>query len=145
MRAVRADCRAGSANMRFMRFAASGPGLWVNCVFERVGEMSGMLQRCDFDEHPGLFPENDASPDMDPSTFPAQADRGGRQGPLEAFLDSQTPLTRAAHDAAQGPGGRGDHMERLASKVYWDQLGNRRRWSCVPAGRVAFSAALQQH
>jgi len=122
-------------------------GRWGELQLRRVVEMAGMLQRCDFEEQPGLFSENGRfRPDL-VVHLP-----GGKQivvdakVPLEAFLEAQSSTdeeTRVARLQGHARQVR-DHMDRLASKAYWDQLGNSPEMVVMfLPGESLFSAALQ--
>ena len=122
-------------------------GRWGELQLRRVVEMAGMLQRCDFDEQPGLFSENGRfRPDLIVHL------PGGKQivvdakAPLEQFLEAQS----ATDDASRAVRLQGharqvrDHMDRLAAKAYWDQLGNSPEMVVMfLPGESLFSAALQ--
>ena len=122
-------------------------GRWGELQLRRVVEMAGMLQRCDFDEQPGLFSENGRfRPDLIVHL------PGGKQivvdakVPLEQFLEAQS----ATDDASRAVRLQGharqvrDHMDRLAAKAYWDQLGNSPEMVVMfLPGESLFSAALQ--
>ena len=122
-------------------------GRWGELQLRRVVEMAGMLQRCDFDEQPGLFSENGRlRPDLIVHL------PGGKQivvdakVPLEQFLEAQTAIdepSRAARLQGHARQVR-DHMDRLAAKAYWDQLGNSPEMVVMfLPGESLFSAALQ--
>ncbi len=122
-------------------------GRWGELQLRRVVEMAGMLQRCDFEEQPGLFSENGRfRPDLIVHL------PGGKQivvdakVPLEAFLEAQSSTdeeTRVARLQGHARQVR-DHMDRLASKAYWDQLGNSPEMVVMfLPGESLFSAALQ--
>jgi DNA recombination protein RmuC len=122
-------------------------GRWGELQLRRVVEMAGMLQRCDFEEQPGLFSENGRlRPDLIVHL------PGGKQivvdakVPLEQFLEAQS----AADDESRAVRLQGharqvrDHMDRLAAKAYWDQLGNSPEMVVMfLPGESLFSAALQ--
>ena len=122
-------------------------GRWGELQLRRVVEMAGMLQRCDFEEQPGLFSENGRlRPDLIVHL------PGGKQividakVPLEQFLEAQA----AGDDEARAARLQGharqvrDHMDRLAAKAYWDQLGNSPEMVVMfLPGESLFSAALQ--
>jgi DNA recombination protein RmuC len=122
-------------------------GRWGELQLKRVVEMAGMLQRCDFDEQPGLFSENGRlRPDLIVHL------PGGKQivvdakVPLEQFLEAQTASDEAARTARLQGHARQvrDHMDRLAAKAYWDQLGNSPEMVVMfLPGESLFSAALQ--
>jgi DNA recombination protein RmuC len=122
-------------------------GRWGELQLRRVVEMAGMLERCDFEEQPGLFSDNGRlRPDLIVHL------PGGKQivvdakVPLEQFLEAQT----AADDASRVARLQGharqvrEHMDRLAGKAYWDQLGNSPEMVVMfLPGESLFSAALQ--
>ena len=123
-------------------------GRWGEMQLRRVVEISGMLQRCDFDEQLGI--ESDAGrqrPDL-VVYLP-----GGKQivvdakTPLEAFLAAQEcgdDDHRTAHLQGHARQVR-EHMDRLGSKAYWDQLPNSPEMVVMfLPGETLFSAALQQ-
>ena len=122
-------------------------GRWGELQLRRVVEMAGMLQRCDFDEQPGLFSENGRlRPDLIVHL------PGGKQivvdakVPLEQFLEAQSATDEGARVARLQGHARQvrDHMDRLAAKAYWDQLGNSPEMVVMfLPGESLFSAALQ--
>jgi DNA recombination protein RmuC len=122
-------------------------GRWGELQLRRVVEMAGMLQRCDFEEQPGLFSENGRlRPDLIVHL------PGGKQivvdakVPLEAFLEAQSSTDEESRlGRLQGHARQvRDHMDRLASKAYWDQLGNSPEMVVMfLPGESLFSAALQ--
>jgi DNA recombination protein RmuC len=122
-------------------------GRWGELQLRRVVEMAGMLQRCDFDEQPGLFTENGRfRPDLIVHL------PGGKQivvdakVPLEQFLEAQSAADEGARAARLQGHARQvrDHMDRLAAKAYWDQLGNSPEMVVMfLPGESLFSAALQ--
>jgi DNA recombination protein RmuC len=122
-------------------------GRWGEMQLRRVVEMAGMLQRCDFDEQPGLVGENGRlRPDLIVNL------PGGKQiivdakAPLDAFLDAQEAPdeeSRAAKLQAHARQVR-DHMDRLGSKAYWEQLGDSPELVVMfLPGETLFSGALQ--
>jgi DNA recombination protein RmuC len=122
-------------------------GRWGEMQLRRVVEMAGMLQRCDFDEQPGLLAEGiRLRPDLIVHL------PGGKQivvdakAPLEAFLDAQDcpdEESRTVKLVAHARQVR-DHMDRLGSKAYWDSLGDSPEMVVMfLPGETLFSAALQ--
>jgi DNA recombination protein RmuC len=123
-------------------------GRWGELQLRRVVEIAGMLQRCDFDEQPAVASDNGRlRPDMIVHL------PGGKQivvdakTPLDAFLDAQEcvederRVTRLQAHARQVR----DHMDRLGSKAYWEQLPNSPELVVMfLPGETLFSAALQQ-
>jgi DNA recombination protein RmuC len=122
-------------------------GRWGEMQLRRVVEVAGMQQRCDFDEQPALQGENGRlRPDL-VVHLP-----GGKQvvvdakAPLEAFLDAQESAdeeTRGLRLQAHARQVR-EHVDKLASKSYWDALGNSPELVVLfLPGETLFSAALQ--
>ena len=123
-------------------------GRWGEMQLRRVVEIAGMLQRCDFDEQPGLFSDNGRlRPDLVvhlPGTKRIVVDA---KAPLEAFLDAQETQDDEVRTAKLQAHARQvrDHMDKLGSKAYWDQLGNSPEMVVMfLPGETLFSAALQQ-
>ena len=122
-------------------------GRWGEIQLRRVVEISGMLQRCDFDEQPALAGDNGRlRPDLIVHL------PGGKQivvdakAPLEAFLDAQeaadeeTRTTRLQAHARQVR----DHVDKLGAKAYWEPLGDSPEMVVMfLPGETLFSAALQ--
>jgi DNA recombination protein RmuC len=143
-------CALGSATTALSRAlrTPSVRGRWGEMQLRRVVEIAGMLHRCDFEEQPGLQSEQGRfRPDLI-VRLP-----GGKQivvdakAPLEAFLDAQEAGAEDARDMKLRAHARQvrDHVDRLGSKAYWDQL------DAAPElvvmflpGESLFSAALQQ-
>jgi DNA recombination protein RmuC len=122
-------------------------GRWGEMQLRRVVEISGMLHRCDFDEQPGLQAETGRlRPDLIVHL------PGGKQivvdakAPLEAFLDAQEATDDDARTVRLQAHARQvrDHMDKLAAKGYWEQLGNSPELVVMfLPGETLFSAALQ--
>jgi DNA recombination protein RmuC len=123
-------------------------GRWGEMQLRRVVEIAGMIERCDFDEQPALFSDNGRlRPDLIvhlPGTKRIVVDA---KAPLEAFLDAQeTPDDEVRTVKLQAHARQvRDHMDKLGSKAYWDQLGNSPEMVVMfLPGETLFSAALQQ-
>jgi DNA recombination protein RmuC len=122
-------------------------GRWGEMQLRRVVEIAGMLHRCDFDEQPGLQADTGRlRPDLI-VYLP-----GGKQivvdakAPLEAFLDAQEAAEDDARTARLQAHARQvrEHMDKLAAKGYWEQLGNSPEMVVMfLPGETLFSAALQ--
>jgi DNA recombination protein RmuC len=122
-------------------------GRWGEMQLRRVVEIAGMLQRCDFDEQPGLVTDNGR---LRPDVIVHLP--GGKQivvdakAPLEAFLDAQECAEeepRAMKLQAHARQVR-DHMDKLGSKAYWEPLGNSPEMVVMfLPGETLFSSALQ--
>ena len=123
-------------------------GRWGEMQLRRVVEIAGMLQRCDFDEQPGVATDNGRlRPDLIVHL------PGGKQivvdakTPLDAFLDAQECVDderRATKLLAHARQVR-DHMDRLGNKAYWDQMPNSPEMVVMfLPGETLFSSALQQ-
>jgi DNA recombination protein RmuC len=122
-------------------------GRWGEMQLRRVVEIAGMLQRCDFDEQPSLYGDTGRlRPDLIVHLPGGKRLVVDAKAPLEAFLDAQectednARVTRLQAHARQVR----DHMERLGSKAYWEQLeGSPDLVVMFLPGETLFSAALQ--
>ena len=122
-------------------------GRWGEMQLRRVVEMAGMLERCDFDEQRELFSENGRfRPDLVVHLPGGKHLVVDAKTPLEAFLDAQEcgeDEHRAAKLQAHARQVR-DHMDKLGSKAYWEQLGDSPEMVVMfLPGETLFSAALQ--
>jgi DNA recombination protein RmuC len=122
-------------------------GRWGEMQLRRVVEIAGMLQRCDFDEQAGVHTDNGRfRPDVIVHLPGRKRIVVDAKAPLEAFLDAQDCAddeTRVMKLQAHSRQVR-DHMDRLASKAYWDQVGDSPEMVVMfLPGETLFSAALQ--
>ena len=122
-------------------------GRWGEMQLRRVVEIAGMLQRCDFDEQTGVQNENGRfRPDVVVHLPGRKCIVVDAKAPLEAFLDAQDcpdDDSRVAKLQAHARQVR-DHMDRLASKAYWDQVGDSPEMVVMfLPGETLFSTALQ--
>jgi DNA recombination protein RmuC len=113
----------------------------------RVVEVSGMVQRCDFDEQPPLTSDNGRlRPDLIVHLPGSKRIVVDAKAPLEAFLDAQDATdedTRVVKLQAHARQVR-DHMDRLGAKGYWEALnGSPEMVVMFLPGETLFSAALQ--
>jgi DNA recombination protein RmuC len=138
------DARTGTLS-RALRTPAVR-GRWGEMQLRRVVEMAGMLQRCDFDEQPGLLSDGSR---LRPDVIVHLP--GGKQivvdakAPLDAFLDAQDSPdeeTRAIKLQAHARQVR-DHMDKLGAKAYWEQLQSPEMVVMFLPGETLFSTALQ--
>jgi DNA recombination protein RmuC len=122
-------------------------GRWGELQLRRVVEMAGMLERCDFDQQPGLQGENGR---LRPDLIVHMP--GGKQivvdakAPLEAFLDAQEAADEEARALKLQAHTRQvrEHMDKLGSKAYWEALGNSPDLVVLfLPGETLFSTALQ--
>jgi DNA recombination protein RmuC len=123
-------------------------GRWGEMQLRRVVEIAGMLERCDFDEQAHVLTDvGRIRPDLIVHLPGRKRIVVDAKAPLEAFLEAQETTDddeRAAKLLAHARQVR-DHMDRLGSKAYWEQLGNSPELVVMfLPGETLFSAALQQ-
>jgi DNA recombination protein RmuC len=123
-------------------------GRWGEMQLRKIVELTGMLERCDFDQQPTLYGDNGRMrPDLIihlPGRKQLVVDV---KTPLEAYLDAQEAAdeeTRASRLDAHARQVR-DHIEKLASKSYWEPLERSPEMVVLfLPGEMLFSAALQR-
>jgi DNA recombination protein RmuC len=122
-------------------------GRWGEMQLRRVVEIAGMLHRCDFDEQPGLQSEvGRLRPDVIVHLPDGKRIVVDAKAPLEAFLDAQECTDDDARTARLQAHARQvrDHMDRLGTKAYWEQLGDSPEMVVMfLPGETLFSTALQ--
>src|SRR5712671_5627194 len=113
-------------------------GRWGEMQLQRVVEMAGMLEHCDFVQQQTVEgDEGRLRPDL-VVKLP-----GGKRLVVDA-LEAQTESDRAAHLAAHARQLR-NHVAQLARKAYWDQFEHTPEFVVlfVP-NEAVFSAAMEQ-
>jgi DNA recombination protein RmuC len=122
-------------------------GRWGEMQLRRVVEIAGMLQRCDFDEQPALQGENGRlRPDLVVHLPGGKKIVCDAKAPLDAFLDAQDAADEEARAVRLHAHARQvrEHMDKLGSKAYWEQLGDSPEMVVMfLPGETLFSAALQ--
>jgi len=122
-------------------------GRWGEMQLRRVVEIAGMLQRCDFDEQSGVQGENGRlRPDLIVHLPGRKRIVVDAKAPLDAFLDAQDSPDEQARTVKLQAHARQvrDHMDRLGSKAYWEQLGDSPELVVMfLPGETLFSSALQ--
>ena len=101
-------------------------GRWGEIQLKRVIELAGMIEACDFDEQPTLFSESGQRfrPDVTVRLPGGRTVVVDAKVPLQAFLNAQEATdepSRAKHMTDHARQVR-DHMQKLGSKAYWEQL-----------------------
>ena len=101
-------------------------GRWGEIQLRRVIELAGMIEACDFDEQPTLFSESGQRfrPDVTVRLPGGRTVVVDAKVPLQAYLNAQEATddaTRAKHMTDHARQVR-DHMQKLGSKAYWEQL-----------------------
>lgn len=122
-------------------------GRWGEMQLRRVVEIAGMVERCDFDEQRSIASENGRlRPDLIVRLPGDKQIVVDAKAPLEAFLDAQEVTdedVRVLRLQAHARHVR-DHIDKLGSKAYWDQLGGSPEMVVLfLPGETLFSAALQ--
>jgi DNA recombination protein RmuC len=123
-------------------------GRWGEMQLRKVVELTGMLERCDFDQQPTLYGDNGRMrPDLIVHLPGRKQLVVDAKTPLEAYLDAQEAAdeeTRASRLDAHARQVR-DHIEKLASKSYWEPLERSPEMVVLfLPGEMLFSAALQR-
>ena len=136
-----------------LRSALSAPlkarGRWGELTLRRVVELAGMSEHCDFTEQESINTESGRQrPDMIVNLPGNRRIAVDAKVPLQAFLDAvnteKTEKERADALATHGGLVRG-HMNQLAERKYWEQVGPELELVVLfLPGESFFSAALEQ-
>src|ERR1035438_7540696 len=136
-----------------LRSALSSPmkarGRWGELTLRRVVELAGMSEHCDFTEQESITTETGRQrPDMIVNLPGNRRIAVDAKVPLQAFMDAvnteKTEKERADALATHGGLVRG-HMNQLAERKYWEQVGPELELVVLfLPGESFFSAALEQ-
>ena len=101
-------------------------GRWGEVQLRRVVELAGMIECCDFEEQPTLFSDTGQRfrPDVTIHLPGGRTVVVDAKVPLEAYLNAQEAPDEAARAKFMTAHARQvrDHMQKLGSKAYWEQL-----------------------
>ena len=138
---------------RHLASALSSPlkarGRWGELTLRRVVELAGMSEHCDFTEQETITTESGRQrPDMIVNLPGNRRIAVDAKVPLQAFLDAVNPekpeKERAEALATHGELVR-NHMNQLAERKYWEQVGPELELVVLfLPGESFFSAAMEQ-
>ena len=101
-------------------------GRWGEVQLRRVVELAGMVECCDFEEQPTLFSDTGQRfrPDVTIRLPGGRTVVVDAKVPLEAYLNAQEASDEAVKAKFMTAHARQvrDHMQKLGSKAYWEQL-----------------------
>jgi DNA recombination protein RmuC len=124
-------------------------GRWGELTLRRVVELAGMSSYCDFTEQETISTETGRQrPDMIVNLPGNRRIAVDAKVPLQAFLDAVNP-ERSEEDRAKALAAHGElvraHMNQLAERKYWEQVGSELELVVLfLPGESFFSAALEQ-
>lgn len=123
-------------------------GRWGEMTLRRAAELAGMAERCDFVEQETLSTETGRlRPDMIVNLPGGRRIALDAKAPLQAFLDAAAALTENDRQECLKRHGElvRDHMNKLASKAYWEQFEQAPEIVVLfLPGESFFSAAVEQ-
>ena len=124
-------------------------GRWGEIQLRRVIELAGMIEACDFDEQPTLFSDSGQRfrPDVTVRLPGGRTVVVDAKVPLQAYLNAQEATDDAARAKHMTDHARQvrDHMQKLGSKSYWEQMESSPEMVVMfLPGESFFQSALQQ-
>ncbi|MGA2984705.1 MAG: DNA recombination protein RmuC [Terriglobia bacterium] len=124
-------------------------GRWGELTLRRVVELAGMSEHCDFSEQESITTESGRQrPDMIVNLPGNRRIAVDAKVPLQAFLDAVNP-EKSEEERAKALATHGQlvrsHMNQLAERKYWEQVGPELELVVLfLPGESFFSAALEQ-
>lgn len=123
-------------------------GRWGEMTLRRAAELAGMSEHCDFAEQETLITESGRlRPDMIVNLPGGRRIAVDAKAPLQAFIDAASAITDDARKTCLCRHSQlvRDHMNKLASKSYWEQFEQAPEIVVLfLPGESFFSAALEQ-